>query len=40
MKKMDTNIQTPKKQINYTKKTNEAPKNNLKEEILQVMRIS
>jgi hypothetical protein len=40
MKKMDTQIQTPTKQINYTKEPNEAQKNNLKEEILQVMRIS
>jgi tryptophan 2,3-dioxygenase len=36
MKKMDTQIQTPTKQRNYTKEPNEAHKNTLKEEILQV----
>jgi hypothetical protein len=37
MKKMDTQFQTPTKQRNYAKKPNEAHKNNLKEEILQVI---
>jgi hypothetical protein len=38
MKKMDTQFQTPKKtKINYTKEPNEAHKNMLKEEILQVI---
>jgi molecular chaperone DnaK (HSP70) len=37
MKKMDTQIQTPTKQINYAKEPNEAHKNMLKEEILQVI---
>jgi hypothetical protein len=36
MKKRDTQIQTPTK-INYAKEPNEAHKNNLKEEILQVI---
>jgi hypothetical protein len=37
MKKMDTLFQTPTKQRNYSKELNEAQKNNLKEEILQVI---
>jgi uncharacterized protein YukE len=38
MKKTDAQIQTPKKtKINYAKEPNEAHKNNLKEEILQVI---
>jgi methionyl-tRNA synthetase len=37
MKKMDTQMQTPTKQRNYTKEPNEAHKNNVKEEILQVI---
>jgi hypothetical protein len=36
MKKMDTQIQTPTTKINYTKEPNEAHKNNLKEETVQV----
>jgi uncharacterized protein YecA (UPF0149 family) len=36
MKKMDTQIHTPKKK-KYAKEPNEAHKNNLKEEILQVI---
>jgi hypothetical protein len=36
MKKTDTQTQTPTK-INYTKKPNEAHKNTMKEEILQVI---
>jgi hypothetical protein len=38
MKKIDTQFQTQKKtKINYAKKPNEAHKNNLKEETLQVI---
>jgi DNA-binding protein YbaB len=37
MKKMDNQIQTPTKMINYTKEPNETHKNTLKEEILQVI---
>jgi chorismate synthase len=37
MKKMDTQFQTQTKQIDYPKEPNEAHKNSLKEEILQVI---
>jgi hypothetical protein len=37
MKKMDTQVLTLTKQINYTKEPKDAYKNNLKEEILQVI---
>jgi hypothetical protein len=38
MKKMDTQMHSPTKQRgNYTKEPNEVHKNNLKEEILQVI---
>jgi hypothetical protein len=37
MKKMDTQTQTQQTKINYTKEPNEAHKNTLKEEILQVI---
>jgi hypothetical protein len=37
MKKTEAQIQTPTKQRNYDKEPNEAHKNNLKEEILQVI---
>jgi hypothetical protein len=37
MKKMDTQFQTPTKQRNGAKEPSDAHKNNLKEEILQVI---
>jgi hypothetical protein len=37
MKKIDTQFQTPTKKINNDKEPNEAHKNKLKEEILQVI---
>jgi hypothetical protein len=37
MKKTDTQTQTDKTKINYTKEPNETHKNTLKEEILQVI---
>jgi hypothetical protein len=37
MNKMDAQIQTPTKQVNYTKESNKEHKNMLKEEILQVI---
>jgi uncharacterized protein YecA (UPF0149 family) len=37
VKKTDAQIQTPKTKINYAKEPNEAHKNTLKEEILQII---